>query len=204
MQVVISKAAMEEHVDALCADIDRTRDRFESERSWETVRASLVRLLQCRETFATEWIVLLGEAGFWPAHRALLDYTGDMDNQRRSGELLERVAGYKVKALLSGDFRPLPRGRHMIQHLLRDAFIPLLVDAAALRAGVPPTRNRASRIHETPSGALLVHLALKKRGIKLSETRVNRLYWARWGLAQRLVEALPPLPEKYLMGDETA
>ena len=81
-----------------------------------------------------------------------------------------------------------PQGRNLADTWLRDIGIAVMVDMAAMRWRLSPTRNRTT---PEPSAAYFVSLALKQKRFKLKEGRVNRIYWEHKKLAARLSPLIP-------------
>jgi len=48
--------------------------------------------------------------------------------------------------------------------------------------------------HRAPSAAYFFSRAMKKKGFKLSEREVNRIYWNRKEVAARLEASMPGIP----------
>jgi hypothetical protein len=65
----------------------------------------------------------------------------------------------------------------------------VMVDVAANRWSLPPTRGYDT---EEPSAAYFVSLVLRKRGHKLKEQQVNRIYRDHNKLAARLAASMRP------------
>jgi hypothetical protein len=111
-------------------------------------------------------------------------------DQGREGELLAQVRAYAVRTLLR-PFLPYPRGRHVVQNLMRNIWLPLVVQHVADATGLEPTRG-ASTV--APSAAYFVSLAMKRKGIKLKEQEINRIFWDRHKLASALEASMPAIP----------
>jgi hypothetical protein len=71
----------------------------------------------------------------------------------------------------------------------RDIAIACMIDLTAKGTGLPPTRSRAAT---APSAAYFVTEALKRKGQKLKEQAINRIWWERGTLAARLEAVMPP------------
>jgi hypothetical protein len=105
-------------------------------------------------------------------------------------ELPRQVQGYAVGALLR-DITAYPRGKNIIDVFMRNIAIAVMVDAAAARWSLPPTRGAETA---EPSAAYFVGLCLRKRGIKLKEQQVARIWREHNKLAARLAASMRPDP----------
>ena len=74
---------------------------------------------------------------------------------------------------------------------MRDIWIPALIARVAEGTGLQPTRGSGTA---QPSAAYFVASALKKRGFKITERQVNRIYWNRNQIAAKLEAAMPSIP----------
>jgi hypothetical protein len=108
----------------------------------------------------------------------------------READLLVQVKAYVVQTLVR-PFLPYPRGRHIVQNLMRDIWLPLVVQRVADGTGLEPTRGEST---SEPSAAYFVALAHKRLGMKLKERQLNRIYWNRNKLAPRLEASMPGIP----------
>jgi hypothetical protein len=98
------------------------------------------------------------------------------------------LKAYGIRAVLRG---PVARtlGRYgKYDNWRRDIGLACLIYLVHYRFRLLPTRTRWSRHERTPSACSIVRIALHKRGIKVSESRLNNL-WGN-GLGARLVAFL--------------
>ena len=176
-------------VDVICTEIDNACERLTSEASWDVLAEFFYEALLGRHTLAAAVVLAWADAGHPAADRAVRRFGAEMLDQYREGELLAQVRGHLVK-ILARPFVPFPRGRHVVQNLMRDIWLPMVVQRVAEGTGLPPTRS-ASAVQ--PSAAYLVSLAMKKKGVKLKERQINRLYWDRHKVAAALESSMPPV-----------
>ena len=181
-------------VDAICAEIDKVRDRMTTEASWRVLEQHFYEALLGRRTLPAAVVIAWADAGHPAADRAVRRYGAEILDQHREGELLAQTRAQIVKILLR-PFVPFPQGRHVVANLMRDLWLPVLVLWVARALGAPPTRSRTTT---TPSGAYFVSKALHKCGMKLSERRLNRLYWERGKVAEELEASMPLVPASAL------
>jgi len=181
-------------VDAICAEIDKVRDRMTTEASWRVLEQHFYEALLGRRTLSAAVVIAWADAGHPAADRAVRRYGAEILDQHREGELLAQTRAQIVKILLR-PFVPFPQGRHVVANLMRDLWLPVLVLWVARALGAPPTRSRTTT---TPSGAYFVSKALHKCGMKLSERRLNRLYWERGKVAEELEASMPLVPASAL------
>jgi hypothetical protein len=177
-------------VGIICELIDIARDHITTERSWAVLEQFFYEALLGRHTLSAAVVLAWADAGHPAADRAVRRYGAEVLDQHREGELLAQVRGQLVKILL----RPLvafPQGRHIVANLMRDIWLPLVVKNVADHIGLPPTRSRTTA---QPSAAYFVAQAMNRRGFKIKEREVNRIYWGRNKLAARLEVSMPRIP----------
>ena len=132
-------------------------------------------------TIATATVIEMAMAGHEGADLALRAYAATLMDERR--ELSAQVHAYVVRSLLR-PFVTYPKGRKVIDTWTRDIGIAVMVDLAAQRWSMPPTRGRTT---EDPAASYFVALALRRQGIaKLKEQQVSRIYREHGRLAARL------------------
>ena len=113
----------------------------------------------------------------------------ELDRSQES-EFLAQVRGYLVQALLR-PFVPYPQGRHVVQNMMLNIWLPVVLDHVADATGIAATRGKTAT---NPSVAYFMALALKKRGFKhLKEQEINPIYWRRKGMAARLEASMPAI-----------
>jgi hypothetical protein len=143
--------------------------------------------MSASETLSTAQVLAWAEAGHPAADRAIRRFAAEMMDRGRESELLAQVRAYVVKTLLQ-PFLPYPQGRHVVQNLMRDIWLPAVVQRVAEGTGLQPTRGAAST---QPSAAYFVSIALGKKGLKLKEQQINRIYWRRHQIAAELDASMP-------------
>jgi hypothetical protein len=139
-------------------------------------------------TIDVAWVIEAANAGHQDADLALRAYASTFADQGRWNDLPRQIQGYMVGAML----RPpttYPRGKNIADTWTRDLGIAVMVDMAAARWSLPPTRGRST---EEPSAAYFVAIVLRQRGIKLKEQQVNRIYNSHNKLAARLAASMKP------------
>jgi hypothetical protein len=175
-------------LDLLAEQYDRVRDRLTTEAGWERLQQFFYDHL-VRQSALTPLICEWGRAGHPAAHRALMAYIGEMTDVGRLNEMRTSVQDYLGwHARQESRFVPFPRGRHVVQHLMRDIWLPMMIDNAAAGTGLEPTRGPATT---TPSVAYFCSKALKQKGIRLTEREVNKIYWRRHRVAGLLEASMP-------------
>jgi len=160
-----------------------------AEASRAIVRQDIIERLT-RGTLDTAWVIQAAEGGHQDADLALRAYAATFIDQGRESELLAQVRAYVVRSLL----RPpvaYPRGKNIIDVLTRNIGIAVMVQAAAERWSLSPTRGAETA---EPSAAYFVALCLRKRGIKLKEQQVARIWREHNKLAARLAASMQPGP----------
>jgi hypothetical protein len=134
-------------------------------------------------------VIAAAEAGHQDADLAMRSYAATFIDQGREAELLAQERAFVVKALLR---QPVtyPRGTTAVADTwTRDIGIALMVGLAAQRWIMPPTRGRKTT---APAAACFVSIAACKRGFKLKEQQVSRIYQSHHRLAARLAASLKP------------
>jgi hypothetical protein len=180
----------EKTVDLICTILDAAAERITTEASWARLEQFIYQQLIQETVLPSVTIVAWAEAGHPAAHRAIRRYGREMKERSRFDNMLVTIKAYVIKTD-EQPFVPFPRGRHVVQHLMRDIWLPMVVQNVADGTGLPPTRG-ASTVE--PSSAAYVVQALKRCGAKLKEQQLNRLYWNRHKLAARLEASMPPVP----------
>jgi hypothetical protein len=172
--------------------INDARERVTTEASWEALTAFFYGQLVCeqfeRETVLSSDVILAwAEAGHPAADRAVQYFGREMGERSHFDEMRVSLRSYCLKSQ-GQPFKPFPRGRHVVQHLMRDIWLPGLVERVAEGTRLERTRWEDN---PTPSAAFLIHLAHKKMGIKLGEQEINQVYWRRAKLAALLEASMP-------------
>ena len=165
--------------------IDRVAVLLTSEANRQRLREEIKERLR-DGTIATAKVIAAAEAGHQDADRrcgsmrpSSSTRAGKQNCWRRSG-LCREVAATSARHLSA---RPQPRRYLAARHRhRRDGRL------AAKRWWLSPTRNRTT---PEPSAAYFVGIALRRKGFKLQEARVNRIYWEHNKLAARLSPLIP-------------
>jgi hypothetical protein len=181
-------------IEILCEAIDLTRDHITSEASWQRLEQFFYEALLGRRTLSAAVVLAWADVGHPAADRAVRRYGAEVLDQYREGELLAQMRGQLVKILLR-PFVPFPQGRHVVANMMRDLWLPWFMTRAAEALQLPVTRSRSTA---APSLAYFLSKALRKRGVALSEPRLNKLYWRREKLAAELEASMPPIPVSIL------
>lgn len=184
-------------VDLLCQEYDNACDKLTTEASWE--RLSRFFLDKLRHSTSSpipgvEWATIIVEwarAGHPAADRAIRLYGREMGEQSRFDDMLVSVRAYYLET--SGKpFIPFPQGRHVVANMMRNIWLPMLIDHVADATGLAATRSGAN---PAPSVAYFVALMAKKKGIKrLKEPQINRIYWKREKLPAAIEASMPKIP----------
>jgi hypothetical protein len=177
-------------VEIICELIDLARDHITTEASWARLVEFFYQQLLHEKVLPAAVIVAWAEAGHPAAHRAIRRFGREMKERSRFDDMLVSVRAYVIKTD-DQPFVPFPRGRHLVANMMRDIWLPALMQRAADALGFPATRSATAT---TPSIAHFVHLAMKKKGIKLSERQLNRIHWNRNKLAAELEASMPLIP----------
>jgi hypothetical protein len=185
----VSPADEAKFIDLACTMIDIARDRMTTEASWERLAQFFYEQLIRETVLPSVAIVAWAEAGHPAAHRALWRYATEMGERSHFDDMLVCVRAYVLKTGRD-QFIPFPRGRHIVQNLMRDVWLPLMVQCMAIDTGLAPTRGGTTT---APSVAYFLALGMKRRGIKLKEREINRIYWNRNKVAAALEASMPPL-----------
>jgi hypothetical protein len=129
-------------------------------------------------------IVALAEAGHPSAYFAIRDYAAKLLEHEL--ELPAQVRAYLIRLLyMPAPAHPQSRGE-VVDHLIRDLAIRVMVDKAVERWSLPKLNSSQHR----KSAAYFVAFVLTRRGTKLTERWVRRIYQQRPQLAQRLAKFL--------------
>lgn len=176
-------------------EIDKVADSFTSEAGWERLTRHFLDMLRASASKASpvegvSWAKIIVEwarAGHPSADRALRRYGREMGEHDRFDQMLVSVRAYCLEAA-DKRFNPFPRGRHAVGSLMRNLWIPALLDHVADATGMPATRSGGN---PAPSIAYLLSQAYKKKGVRLKETEINRIYWARAKLPATMEASMP-------------
>jgi hypothetical protein len=174
--------------------IDAARERITTGESRLYLEQFFYEALRGRKTLPAATVIAWADAGNPVADRAVRRYGAEVLDQGREAELTALVRAQLVKLLLRPPV-PYPQGRHVLANLLRDFWLPMLMQNVAAALHVPATRaaDRAGSAI-APSAGSLIAKALARRGVKLSERQINRIYWERERLWADLESSMPPIP----------
>jgi hypothetical protein len=158
-----------------------------SEAGRQVIRLDLYHRL-LNGTFDTAVVIAMAQGGNAEADQALRMYAAQLIDAGCASELEGQVqiAAYTVKSLLRPAQRSHQRGdSRVVDNFIRDIGLRVLVEYAAMRWGLQETRGHGS---DRPSASYFVALALKKKGIRLKEQQIARVYKTRDLVAARLAE----------------
>ena len=176
-------------VNLVCTMIDAASERITTEASWERLAQFFYEQLIRETVLPSVAIVAWAEAGHPAAHRVLWRYATEMGERSHFDDMLVCVRAYVLKTGRD-QFMPFPRGRNVVQNLMRDIWLPMVVQRIADGTGLAPTRSATTT---TPSAAYFVALGMKRKGIKLKERQINQIYWNRNKVAAALEASMPAL-----------
>jgi hypothetical protein len=139
-------------------------------------------------TLPTAEIIEVARSGNQAADLALRQFAATrMD---RWEQLTAQLQDYAIRCLTEPLVSFPPGGAtDVIDVWTRDIAIRVVIEVGAMRWQLPKTRSRGTL---APSAAYFASLALRKRGFRLKEGRVNRIYWERGTLAERVAASLFP------------
>jgi len=155
-----------------------------SEAGRRIMREDICRRLQA-ETLDVSAVIAAANAGHQDADLAIRAYAATFADEGRWEALPRQIQGYMVGAMLRAP-TTYPRGKNLIDTWTRDIGIAVLVDLAATRWSLPPTRGGST---EAPAASYFVGLVLSKRGHKLKEQQIGRIHRDHNKLAARLARA---------------
>jgi hypothetical protein len=158
-----------------------------TEVSRQIIRKDICNRLQAG-TLDCAWVIEAASAGHQDADLAIRAYAATFADQGRWEELPRQIQGYMVGAMMRAP-TTYPRGKNFIDTWTRDLGIAVMMDMASARWSLPPTRGRSS---EEPSAGYFIALVLRKRGVKLKEQQINRIYRNHSKLAARLAASVIP------------
>jgi hypothetical protein len=167
--------------------IDRVAEWLTSEQGRQAMREQIRSLLRSG-AIGPMTVIEHARLGHADSDQALREHFIELtDAGEKPGAAL---TAYCNEFLLRGPVR-YPRGRNPVDTWTRDIVIFVLVDAAVThyRPNLSATRNPASK---RPSACDLVAQALAKRGHKISERRVKRIWEDGVSLRARLAAGWKP------------
>lgn len=150
---------------------DLAHELLSTEASHRYTQARMKALIK-QGTIPTVKVIGWANDGVADAHSALLQVAAEMMD--RGEQLPATIAGYAIQHL----GKPLPprrKGRDAADNWLRDQAIAGVVALAVERwhPQLPMSRNPAS---SWPSACSLISASLARRGIKVSEKRVEKIF----------------------------
>jgi hypothetical protein len=152
------------------------------------VQGDIHRQLKAGESarLAVADIIAMADGGHAPADHALRAFIHQHIDADRFGELPVQVRAFAQRALRRPPLDGYPSNApQVVSDLTRDLAICVLVDQIEARwSGVPKLYSSGRR----RSAAGYVALIFTKRGTKLAEQQVRRIYGARPTLGRRLAE----------------
>jgi hypothetical protein len=177
---------------AITADVERWYELIAAALSPEAgllaVQGDIFRQLQAGAAAALplDYIVAMADAGHPPADQALRAFIHEHIDADRFGELPVQLRAFAQRALKRSPCDGYPSNvPQVVADLTRDLAVRVLVDQIVSRwPDVPKLYSSARR----RSAAGYVALVFTKRGTKLAEQQVRRIYGARPTLGRRLAE----------------
>jgi hypothetical protein len=167
-------------VEIIAGCIDVLAEKLTSDSARQVLRQHIRERLFRDEVIQRMRIIAAAEAGNRDADLALRELATEYISRRQ--EMPTELANYVQRALLKPPTTD-HAGRNIADTYQRDIIIGLLVTLTAVRWQLSETRNRASK---KPSAAYLVAIALSRKGIHVTEARVNKIV----GSIQEVVAAL--------------
>lgn len=196
LPATFAEAEEREIVAALEQWVSLIAERLNSEASHEIIRAEMIHQLE-RGTGASvpiAHIIAMADAGHPAADDALRIYIHTAIDAKRFDDLPVQVQGYAMRALRRPSLAPGYPSNHSqaANDYVRDAAIGyLLIDEIGRRWPQVPQLYSS---HTRHSAAWLVALVFTRRGIKLHEQQVRRIYKGRQTIHRRLANFLLGLP----------
>jgi hypothetical protein len=160
-------------------------DKLKTEHAHTMLREHIQKLLR-QGTLPTMAVIASARNGNPHADFALRKRAAEMIDHKE--EMPVSLAGFAQEALFRGPVGHRPGEKNVTDLFVRDIAIAVMVVLACLLWNLRPTRNRAST---RPSGSTIVALALKRRGFKLSEWQVEKIYAQHNTIAERLSASIP-------------
>jgi hypothetical protein len=152
---------------------------------WQRLEHYFYYVLAQRRTKITALIVKWADAGCPASNRALWRYIRHVTDRDRFNDMLVQVRAYVVRA--SPDDGSYPQGRP--HEYLRNIWITLVMAQVSAHTGIPATRGGATT---TPSIAYFLSRAMTRRGTKLGEREINRIYGERHKVIEAIEDPPPP------------
>ena len=108
-------------IDIICSEVDNARERITSEAGWQRLEQFFHDELLRGQTLSAAQVLAWAEAGHPAADRAIRLYAAEMIDRGCESALLVQVKAYVANLQ---PFLPYPRGRHVVQNLMRDIPFP--------------------------------------------------------------------------------
>jgi hypothetical protein len=180
-----------EMVETVASWIDLVADRLTSEYAHEKLQAYWAAEIG-RGALSAMGVIEAAERGNGDADRAIRMVIADAIHGNRYDGLPPEVRGYHLKVLLRDEPGNSQAGRSYNDSYSRDLTISMLIACVVVHWWplLKATRNPASK---KPSAATVITLALKKRGVTLTEKRVNTIYGDFAKIVPRLYSANPTI-----------
>jgi hypothetical protein len=182
----VAPADAEAIVATLCTMHDIVRERITTDACRERLQVGLYDLLH-RGALPVATVLAWARAGLPAADAAVRRHAYELwhAQQPRPPDVEAYIMGVVVEPVIPR----YPRGHvETIDTWHRDIGIACMIDLTAKGTGLPATRSRATK---APSAAYFVAEMLTKKGHKLKEQAVNRIWWERGLLAARLEAVMP-------------
>jgi hypothetical protein len=177
-------------VELIGIEIDNARERITTEASWGRLEEFFYRQLVIEHVQRSSIIVAWAEAGHPAAHNAIRRYAHERKERGCFDSMLVSLKAYAIKTD-EQPFVPFPRGRHVVANMMRNFWLPLSMQNVAGGTGLDPTRGASAT---APSVAYFFSLAMQRKGFKLTERELNRIYWNRHKLADAIEASMPAIP----------
>ena len=169
---------------------DKFADMITTEACRDHLQQGLYELLHTG-TLAVAQVRQWAEGGNPAADLALRRYAAE---QIDLGRETVQLKDFAIRRLLDPFILKYPKGHSIADTWVRDIVIRAIMDVVADETGLPPTRNRVT---ETPSVGSFVHLLARKRGWRLKEQQINRIYYGHKEMAACLDASMPTLGSKH-------
>jgi hypothetical protein len=186
MTTLPATLAEAEAIDTVTQWVDRVAAALTSEASRLVLRNHIRAMLR-ESTIQTMQVIAAARAGHQDADIALRELA--IETLDRGEPLPTALGAYVQEALLRAPVT-YPPGRNIADTWLRDVAIAVLVMLAVDRWHLPTTRNEATK---SPSACSLVAVALHRRGFKIGEYQVGRIFRDHSKIARRLSASIPYL-----------
>jgi hypothetical protein len=165
--------------------IDAIAEKMKSEHAHAMLRDHIREMLR-QGTLPTMAVIAAARQGNEDADFALRKRIAEaIDNDEK---LPTSLKAFNQEALFSPPLGRGRRGDNITDLYVRDLGIAIMVGMAVMFFGLRPGRNRVSK---QPSASHIVALALKRRGFKLSEWQIEKIFGQFGTVAARLSATIP-------------